>query len=138
MFTGVLAAVAASRVLKGQENQVPAYHNEAPKGPVPVTRDPSLFNDKPMVKQVYTLAGKIKPVLYQQPCFCHCDRFAGHGSLLDCFVDNHGEECGVCQREAVYAYVQTKAHKSPKQIRTGIMAGEWQKVDMSMSTLMAL
>lgn len=88
--------------------------------------------------RVYELAAQIRPVLYQLPCYCSCDTFAGHGSLLDCFVSAHGEECGVCQREAVYAFQQTKAGRTPKQIRASIIAGAWNKVDMSPSALAAL
>jgi hypothetical protein len=137
IFTGV-AAFAAARFARADEERVPAFHKKPPKGFLPQTKDPSKYDAKPVVKRVYELAGKIRPVLYQQPCYCSCDQFAGHGSLLDCFVDNHGEECGICQREAVYSYVQTKAGKTPVQIRAGIMAGEWKKVDLSMSALAEL
>jgi hypothetical protein len=120
------------------EDRIPAYHSEPPKGPLPKTKDPAQYANQPIVKRVYELASKIRPVLYQLPCYCSCDKFAGHGSLLDCFVDAHGEECGVCQHEAVFAYQQTKAGVSPKQIRTKIIAGDWRKVDMSPSALAAL
>jgi hypothetical protein len=73
----------------------------------------------------------VKKVLYQQPCYCHCDRSQGHGSLLDCFVSRHGSGCDVCQREAFYSYEQTRKGKTPAQIREGIMQGEWQKMDIA-------
>lgn len=92
---------------------------------------------RPVVQRVYQLAAAIRPVLYQMPCFCRCDKFGGHTSLLDCFVDAHGEECGICQREAVYAFIQTHAGKSPKEIRDGIIAGEWKNVVMSLPALPA-
>jgi hypothetical protein len=108
----------------------PAFHAQAPKDALPPTMDPSTFNE-PIVYNAYTVAGRVKKVLYQQPCYCHCDRSQGHGSLLDCFVSRHGSECDVCQREAFYSYEQTRKGKTPAQIREGIMQGEWQKMDIA-------
>jgi len=110
------------------EEPVPAYHGQAPVGDLPQTMDPSVF-DNPVVKNAYALAGKVKKVLYQQPCYCHCDRSQGHGSLLDCFTSKHGSLCNVCMAEAIYSYEQTQKGKTPAQIREGIMHGEWQHVD---------
>ena len=75
-------------------------------------------------------AAKIKPVLYQQPCYCYCDRNAGHKSLLDCYVSEHGSECDICQREAVLAYQLTQKGKTPAQIRAAIIHGDWKSVDL--------
>ena len=77
----------------------PAFHSEAPKDPLPPTLQPSLFPTS-VVYNAYTVAGRVKKVLYQEPCYCHCDKSVGHGSLLDCFASHHGSGCGVCQREA--------------------------------------
>ena len=90
--------------------------------------EPSLFTDI-QTFNAYVLAGRIKKVLYQQPCYCHCDRSQGHGSLLDCYVSRHATGCDVCQKEDFYAYEQTHLGKSPAQIREAIMRGDWQKVD---------
>jgi hypothetical protein len=90
--------------------------------------NPDLFTD-PVVQNAYALAAKIKKTLYQQPCYCHCDRSQGHGSLLDCFASKHGSECGTCIREDLYAYEQSRKGKSAAQIREGIIKGEWQSVD---------
>lgn len=130
--------MAAAAGLKAAEEPVPAYHKNLPKKPLPATKDPQLYADRPLVARVYELAGKARPVLYQMPCYCSCDKFAGHGSLLDCFVDAHGEECSICQHEAVFAYQQTKAGVSVAQIRARVIAGDWKKVDMSLSALAAL
>ncbi len=136
LITSALASFAAVRTLGAAD--VPAYHAHLPKGPLPPTKDPQQYIDRPVVQRVYELAGKVRPVLYQLPCYCSCDKFAGHGSLLDCFVDAHGEECGVCQREAVFAYTQDKAGVPVAKIRAAIIAGDWRKVDMSPSALAAL
>jgi hypothetical protein len=132
----VLCVTAGMALLRADE--VPAHHKHPPKGKLPPTKDPALYIDKPTIQRVYELAGKIRPVLYQLPCYCSCDKFAGHGSLLDCFVDAHGEECGICQREAAYAYQRTKAGISAAQIRAEIIDGNWRKVDMSLASLKAL
>jgi hypothetical protein len=112
------------------KDPVPAYHSEVPAGPMPATLAPETFTDV-SVQNAYALAAKIKKVLYQQPCYCYCDRHAGHGSLLDCYTGKHAAECGVCLREGLYAYEQTKKGKTPTQIREGIEKGEWKTVDMT-------
>ena len=108
--------------------QVPAYHALSPKGELPATMDPGLFTD-PVVQNAYAVAAKVKRVLYQQPCYCHCDRSQGHKSLLDCFASKHGSGCGTCIYEDFYAYEQSSKGKSAAQIRAGIIKGEWNKVD---------
>lgn len=112
------------------EEPVPAFHDAAPQGRLPETLNPSQFTE-PAVQNAYLLASRVKRVLYQQPCYCHCDRSQGHKSLLDCFASNHGSECGVCMREAIYSYEQSHKGKSAAQIRAGIERGEWRDVDMS-------
>jgi len=111
-------------------DDIPAYHSSAPTAPLPATLDPKQFPDA-RTQNLYALAAKIKPVLYQQPCYCRCDREVGHTSLLDCFGDNHGSVCDVCKKEAAYSYQQTKLGKTPAEIRAGIMAGKWKQVDLS-------
>jgi hypothetical protein len=138
LMTRLLGAVAAPCALLVAAERIPAYHEHPSKDPLPPTKDPGQYIDRPVVQRVYELAAKVKPELYQMPCYCNCDKFAGHGSLLDCFVDAHGEECGVCQREAVYTYMKVKAHVPVKEIRAGIMAGDWRKVDLTMASLTAL
>lgn len=112
------------------EEPVPAFHSELPPGPLPQTLSPAMFED-PVVKNAYHVASKVKKVLYQQPCYCHCDRSQGHGSLLDCFVSKHASMCDICVREDFYAYEQTRKGKTPAQVRAGIRKGDWQKVDIA-------
>jgi hypothetical protein len=108
---------------------VPSYHAYALKPPIPVTLDPKQFPDA-LSRNVYALAAKIKPVLYQQPCYCYCDRHAGHKSLLDCYASTHGSECDICQKEAIFSYQQTQKGKTPTQIRAAIIHGDWKSVDL--------
>jgi hypothetical protein len=110
------------------EEPVPTFHAQPPAGPLPETLDPAQF-DNPVVKNAYASAAKVKKVLYQQPCYCHCDRAHGHGSLLDCFTSTHGSMCNICMGEALYSYEQTRKGKTPAQIRAGIQSGEWQHID---------
>jgi uncharacterized protein with PCYCGC motif len=122
----------AARQLPGSAaaEAVPAYHAQPPAGELPATMEPSIYTDK-LVFNAYAVAGRVKKVLYQQPCFCHCDRSHGHGSLLDCFVSTHGSGCDICQKEAFYSFEQTHKGKTPAQIREGILRGEWQKVELA-------
>jgi hypothetical protein len=112
------------------DEPVPAYHEQVPRGVLPATMSPELFSD-PLVQNAYTVAARIKKTLYQEPCYCHCDRSQGHASLLDCFASKHGSECNICMFEDFYTYEQSRKGKSAAQIRTGIIKGEWQTVDAS-------
>lgn len=109
---------------------IPAFHSGPPNGALPETLSPSLFQDA-LAQNAYTLAARVKKVLYQQPCYCHCDRSQGHGSLLDCFTGHHAAVCGTCEREAFYSYEQTQKGKTPAQIREGIERGDWEKMDVT-------
>ncbi len=109
---------------------VPAYHSEPPKGPLPDTLDPAQFLDAE-TRNIYTLAAKVKPVLYQQPCYCGCDKEVGHKSLLDCFTDYHGAHCVLCKKEAALAYSESQHGKTAAQIRKEIMDGKWKDVDLT-------
>ncbi len=121
---------AASQLAQSAEESVPAFHSQPPQGQLPETLSPSQFANV-VVQNAYILAAHIRKVLYQQPCYCHCDRSQGHTSLLDCFASKHGAGCGVCMREAIYSYEQSNKGKTAAQIRAGIERGEWQQVDMS-------
>jgi hypothetical protein len=114
----------------GSAEPVPAFHSQAPKDALPATMDARTFM-QPEVMNAYAVAARVKKVLYQEPCYCHCDRSQGHGSLLDCFVSKHGSGCSICINEDFYAYEQTRKGKTPEQIRAGIIKGEWQSVDTS-------
>jgi len=109
---------------------VPAFHAQPPTGELPPTIEPSMFSEK-LIFNAYVVAGRVKKVLYQQPCYCHCDRHSGHASLLDCFIGRHGSECDICQKEVFYSYEQTHRGKTSAQIRAGIIRGDWQKVELA-------
>lgn len=121
---------AASSPQQSAPEAVPAFHAAPPKGPLPDTLSPALFNDT-LAQNAYTIAARIKKVLYQQPCYCHCDRSQGHTSLLDCFTARHAAVCGTCEREDFYAYEQTHKGKTPAEIRDGIERGDWEKLEVT-------
>jgi hypothetical protein len=128
----IVLAIAGSTASRAQNaaEPVPAFHASAPQGRFPDTLSSAEFSEV-VVQNAYLLASRVKKILYQQPCYCHCDRSQGHTSLLDCFASKHGSECGVCMREAIYSYEQSHKGKTAAQIRAGIERGEWRDVDMS-------
>jgi hypothetical protein len=109
---------------------VPAFHAHPPQGIVPETMNPELFSDL-VVQNAYKVAAKIKKLLYQQPCYCHCDKSQGHTALLDCFGSKHGAGCNICIYENFYTYEQSRKGKTAAQIRNAIIKGEWQALDVS-------
>jgi len=121
---------APSPAAKFLKTEVPAYHAEPPKGPLPDTLDPAQFQDA-QTRNIYTLAAKVKPILYQEPCYCGCDKEVGHKSLLDCFTDYHGAHCILCKKEAAFTYSESQQGKTAAQIRKEIMDGKWKEVDLS-------
>jgi hypothetical protein len=118
-----------------EDSRVPAFHAAPPasgsKLP-PLLGKEQLWgeNDQfPYQSHAYELAPKIQSVIYQQPCYCYCDRM-GHKSLHSCFEGTHGAQCSVCLKELYYAYQMNKQHKTAAQIRKGIVAGEWRQIDL--------
>jgi hypothetical protein len=123
-------APAPNPAVKFLKTEVPAYHAEPPKGALPDTLDPAQFQDA-QTRNIYTLAAKVKPVLYQEPCYCGCDKEVGHKSLLDCFTDLHGAHCILCKKEAAFTYSETQQGKTAAQIRKEIIDGKWKEVDLA-------
>jgi hypothetical protein len=86
--------------------------------------------EHPYQTHAYELAAKIPKILYQQPCYCYCDRSMGHKSLHSCFSSTHGAECGTCLKELYYTYTMNKQGKTARQIRAGIIKGDWKLIDL--------
>lgn len=118
--------------------EIPAFHASAPaKGSAAL---PAILHGTQLTGpnfqyawqvKVYQDAARIPAVLYQLPCYCHCDRALGHQSLRSCFEGLHGAECGTCAKEGFYAYQMTKKGWTPKQIRAGIERGDWKQIDLT-------
>ena len=105
------------------------YETVAAARPLSLTMDPKAFTD-PMIRKAYQIAKEIPEILAQQPCYCYCDRSAGHKGLLDCFRDNHSSHCGTCMKEAMLASKLHKQNYTAAEIRTAIMRGDWKTVDL--------
>ena len=118
---------------------VPAHYTATPRhGYPPLLAGDQLtgpFFNRPYKVLAYQMAAKVEDVLFQQPCYCRCDRALGHRSLHSCFEGTHGAVCATCMRQAVYAYQQTQLGKNPAEIRAGIDRGEWQQVDVENAAL---
>ena len=105
------------------------YHPSLPAEPLLPPLDPEQFRGDRNAFAAYTVAGQVKAVLYQVPCLCPCQKLAGHQSLLDCFVGRHGVHCHICQKEALFCFLQTKKGKSPARIREAIAGKSFNKFD---------
>lgn len=139
-LVGALALAFAAVLTYGQwtapQGDVPAYHAAPPAKTA--TLPPLLTQQQlasagltsPAQRESYKAAAKVSTVIYQEPCYCHCDRHAGHTSLRSCFEGTHGANCGTCMAEALYSYQKTKEGWSPKMIRDGILRGEFQQMDL--------
>ena len=109
--------------------RIPAYFATlAAALPLPKTLDPSQFSDK-NVALAYQVAKQIPEVLAQQPCYCYCDR-QGHRGLLDCFATEHGADCAICVKEALFAMQERRKGKSAEQIRAEIVHGDWKTIQL--------
>ena len=129
----------------GRPTDVPAYNEKGyAKGESipPVLTPGQLTYPETKYKLVqvhsYELAAKIPQVIYQQPCYCYCDRGHGHKSLHSCFESEHGGNCAVCMKELYYSYQMTQQKKTPEQIRMGIVSGEWQQVNLDTAASIGL
>ena len=133
----VFAATAASYAQwSNPADEIPAYHASAPLhvGALPPILGGSQLSGEsfrfPWQAHVYQEAAKVGSVLYQLPCYCHCDRALGHTSLRSCFEGLHGAECSTCAKEGFFAYQQTKLGKTPSQIREAINRHEFESIDL--------
>lgn len=137
IFPLVLAAIlAVASSAQFTENEVPAYHPNPPaKGeklaPIASAAQLDQMNLKyDFQRRAYEAAAKVPRVLYQLPCYCYCDRSAGHTSLHSCFEGDHGSHCATCMQEVFYAYQMTKKGKTVKEIRAGVMRGDYKSIDL--------
>jgi len=135
-FAVFLFTVASYAQWSNPADDVPAYHAAAP---LKVSALPSILAGGQLKGQnfrypwqvhVYQQVAKVGSVVYQLPCNCRCDRALGHTSLRSCFETDHGTECSTCAKEGFFAYEQTRAGKTPAQIRLAIAHREYEKIDL--------
>ncbi|WP_332646575.1 PCYCGC motif-containing (lipo)protein [Lysinibacillus sp. 54212] len=90
-----------------------------------------LDNHNETMRLAYQVAGQAPDVLKWMPCYCGCGESAGHGSNLNCFIqevredgsivwDDHGTRCIVCVEIALNSVKMHKDGKSLKEIRNSI------------------
>lgn len=128
IFGGRASQIASQEIQ--QSDVAHPYHAHPPSGQLVDTLDPKQFGDDPPTFVAYTLAGRIRKVLYQEPCFCPCHKEQHHQSLLDCFAGEHGISCYLCKQELVYCYDQARLGKNVREIRLGLLNQEWNKIDV--------
>jgi hypothetical protein len=135
LAVGMLTAAAYAQWLPSDD--VPAYHAVAPAHGVEL---PAILSGNQLTgpnfqyawqKAVDEDAAKVPNVLYQLPCFCHCDRALGHTSLHSCFEGLHGAECSTCAKEGYYAYKMSLKGKTVKQIRDGVLRKDFESIDLN-------
>lgn len=138
-FFAVMAILLSAAMTHAQFNspgEVPAFH---PAHPAASAKLPPILTEKqladqgmiaPAQKESYKAAARASAVVYQMPCYCYCDRNHGHTSLRSCFESTHGGNCGTCMQEALYSYRQSKRGWTAKQIRDGIIRGDFKMVDL--------
>lgn len=133
----ILAVVLVALISVAQQGDLPAYHEgPPPKGaklPAILTKSQLWSAREAFQRKAYELAAKHSDVIYQLPCMCHCER-VGHTSLRSCFESLHGAGCYVCMKEVFYTDLQRKKGKSARQIRTGVLAREHNKVEIDRQT----
>ncbi len=137
---GILATIFAAVMTQGQltapQEEMPAFHAAPPAKSAtlpPLLTQAQLAQagfTQPAQKESYKAAAKVSGLLYQTPCYCHCDRHAGHTSLRSCFEGTHGANCGTCMAEALYVYQQSKKGWSAKMIRDGVIRGDFKSIDL--------
>ncbi len=132
----LIAILAVTLFAQSDTAQVPAYHKTPPAKNADLPQilpkeqlwGPQFQRDYQV--HAYELAAKIPKVIYQLPCYCYCDRI-GHQSLRSCYESTHAAHCAACMKELYFAYQQTKAGKTPTQIRQAVMKGDWEKIDLN-------
>ncbi len=142
MFASVVLFLAVTMVsapwLQSESEDGVPHFNAAPPAPgaklPPILTKDELWGGNAQASyqtHAYELAAKIPKVIYQQPCYCYCDRGMGHNSLHSCFSGTHGAQCATCLKELYYTYTMHKQGKTAQQIRAGIIKGDWMQVDLN-------
>lgn len=72
---------------------------DRPRSSNHLTLDPALFAGQ--ARDAYEVAERHPELLAQLHCYCGCDRYLGHQTLLDCYRTDHGAHCPICVGEAV-------------------------------------
>lgn len=137
LLTAALLAAFSLPGFAQQLNGVPAYNAQPPaaKATLPPILTPAKLSPDattyPFQAKAYLIAARIHRTLHQLPCYCHCDQHLGHNSLRSCFADEHGAHCSTCMQELYYANQMLRQGKSVKQIREGVIRGDFANIDLT-------
>jgi hypothetical protein len=124
----LLAAAGVIRWLASANPPIPPFLNATEaQAALSATLPPSQFTDR-AISEAYAAALKIPNVIAQQPCYCGCSQM-GHRSLLDCYRSRHAADCSICVKEAILAKRLHEAGKTPTEIRTAIVEGQWTRIN---------
>lgn len=115
----IVGAVIFSSAIVWYTLKSPAPDQRAPlPKPSVATLDPEQFSGQ--ARLAYEAAREVPEVLAQLPCYCGCMSGFGHRNNLDCFHDNHGVECTMCQEIAIDARSMYKSGLDIARIRERI------------------
>jgi Protein of unknown function with PCYCGC motif len=92
--------------------------------------DPAQFRENKAAFVAYSIAGKIRELLYQEPCYCGCDEAEGHESLLNCFTTKHGELCHACQAEVFCCFEEQKHGSNAAAVREALEKRAFMNLDL--------
>ena len=134
-FLFLMVTLLSAPWLRSDDQGVPHFNAAPAKGEKlePILTQDQLWGENaqfPYQTHAYELAATIPAVIRQQPCYCYCDRGMGHNSLHSCFSGTHGAQCSTCLKELYYSYQMHKQGKTAKQIRAGIIAGDWKQIEL--------
>ena len=119
------------------QQDIPAYNAQPPavSAKLPPILTPAQLSPSSrrytFQERAYLIAARIQRTLHQLPCYCHCDQHMGHNSLRSCFADEHGAQCATCLQELYYADQMLKQGKTAKQIRDGIIHGDFNSINLN-------
>ena len=103
-----------------KQKPVPAFMSAEEAKNLKPTLPPEQFQGK--IRAAYAAVREIPQTIAQLPCYCRCDRSAGHKSLYDCFRDDHGANCSTCMDSALVALKMEKEQRmTPEQIREALI-----------------
>lgn len=129
-----LALVAVAATAQWTPPDTPAFHKALPSTSLPKllanAERQGVYFTRPYQAAAYAMADKVPELLYQMPCYCRCDLAMRHKSLHSCFEGTHAAVCATCMSEAAYVYRQSRAGKTAAAIRSGIVRGDWQQIDL--------
>jgi hypothetical protein len=101
LIVGALAIAGGLIWYALKEPSQTAQREVLPK-PNVTTLDPAKFSGR--TRSAYEAAREVPEVLAQLPCYCGCMMSGfNHRNNLDCFHDEHGVECTMCQDIALDA-----------------------------------